>query len=373
MIKELLPDIAFCETDTAAVEASLIAEFERITGRALAPGNPERLFVEAVAYLIAQQRFMIDYAGKMNLVSLSAGNYLDHLGAFLNTARLGKSYARTSLRFSLSASLAWDLAIPAGTRATADGSLFFATDAEVIVPAGQTTVDVPATCVEPGTVGNGLVPGQINRLVDRITYVADVRNLHLTLGGTDPETDERYRSRVRLAPERLSCCGPEGAYRYHAMSVSQDIIDVAVWGPEPGQVRVAPLMKGGAMPTAEIITAVNAAISSERTRPLTDVVQVVPPEAVDYQVAGAFYVRSSYASKAGETQAKVEQALAGYLEWQKAKLGRDITPSELAGRVQAIEGVARVALTAPEYRALDPWQVARETSAALTYGGLSDD
>lgn len=277
MIKELLPDIAFCETDTAAVEASLIAEFERITGRALAPGNPERLFVEAVAYLIAQQRFMIDYAGKMNLVSLSAGNYLDHLGAFLNTARLGKSYARTSLRFSLSASLAWDLAIPAGTRATADGSLFFATDAEVIVPAGQTTVDVPATCVEPGTVGNGLVPGQINRLVDRITYVADVRNLHLTLGGTDPETDERYRSRVRLAPERLSCCGPEGAYRYHAMSVSQDIIDVAVWGPEPGQVRVAPLMKGGAMPTAEIITAVNAAISSERTRPLTDVVQVVPP------------------------------------------------------------------------------------------------
>lgn len=373
MIKELLPDIAFCETDTAKVEAALIAEYERITDRQLYPGNPERLFIEAVAYLISQQRFMIDYAGKMNLVSLSAGNYLDHLGAFLSTARLGMAYAKTSLRFTLSAAIAWDVAIPAGTRASADGKLFFATGEAAVCAAGQTHVDVPATCVEPGTLGNGLVPSQINRLIDRITYVAGVTNLYLTLGGTDAEADERFRGRVQLAPERLSCCGPEGAYRYHAMSVSPDIADVAVWNPEPGQIRVAPLMAGGAAPTAKIITAINAALTPEKIRPMTDGVQVVVPEMAHYSVAATFYVKTSYASVAGEIQAKAAAALAGYLDWQKAKLGRDITPSELVSRVQAIEGVQRVVLTAPDYQALDPWQAAQNITAELTYGGLSDD
>ena len=373
MIRELLPNIAFCETDTASVEAALIADYEAITGRSLYPGNPERLFLEALAYLISQQRFMIDYAGKMNLVSLADGPYLDHLGALLNANRLGSGYAQTMLRFTASGVLAWDLVIPAGTRATADGSLFFATDADAVIPAGQTTVDVPATCLEPGTVGNGLLAGQINRLVDRMTYLAGVANTTLTLGGTDTESDARYRGRVRLAPERLCTCGPGDAYRYHAMSVSQDIIDVAVWCPEPGQVKLAPLCRDGAMPSAALINAVVAAVSAEKTRPLTDLVQVVTPETVTYEVAGAFFVKTSYASQAAGIQAKVQAALQAYLTWQRTKMGRAINPSELVSRVQAIDGVQRVELSQPAYLALDPWKVADHTTAQLTYGGLSND
>ena len=45
----LLPSIAFCETDTAAVEAAVIASYEEITEKSLYPGSPERLFIEAVA------------------------------------------------------------------------------------------------------------------------------------------------------------------------------------------------------------------------------------------------------------------------------------------------------------------------------------
>ena len=372
MIRELLPNIAFCETDTASVEAALIADYEAITGRSLYPGNPERLFVEAVAYLISQQRFMIDYTGKMNLVSLADGPYLDHLGAFMNANRLGSGYAQTVLRFTASGVLAWDLVIPAGTRATADGSLFFATDAEAVITAGQTTVDAPATCQEAGTVGNGLLAGQINRLVDRMTYLAGVANTTLTLGGTDTESDARYRGRVRLAPERFSTCGPTDAYRYHALSVSQEIIDVAVWCPQEGQVKLAPLCRDGAMPSAALINAVASAVNAEKTRPLTDGVQVVTPETVAYSVAGTFYVKSSYASKAGQIQAQVQKALADYLAWQRTKIGRDITPSELVSRIQSIDGVQRVALSEPEYQALAPWKVATHTTAQLTYGGLND-
>jgi hypothetical protein len=60
MVLTALPDIQFCEIDTQAVETSLVSTYETITSRTLYPGNPERLFLEAIAYLIAQQRFLID-------------------------------------------------------------------------------------------------------------------------------------------------------------------------------------------------------------------------------------------------------------------------------------------------------------------------
>jgi phage-related baseplate assembly protein len=368
-----LPTIAFCETDTAAVERAIIADYESVTGVSLYPGDPVRLFLEALAYLISQQRFMIDYAGKMNLVSLSEGGYLDHLGALLNTVRLGSAYAQTILRFTLVEPLDWPTAIAQGTRATADGQMFFATTTEAIIEAGQTTAEVQAQCEMAGAQGNGLLPGQINHLVDSITYISKVENTTLTLGGTNDETDTRLRERVQLAPERLSVCGPEDAYRYWAMSVSQGILDVAVWNPAPGEIKLAPLMAGGQLPTTEIINKVAEAVLAKKRRPLTDVVQVVSPESVGYQVQGAYYILTSYAAKGGAIQAQVQKALKDYLAWQRAKLGRNIRPSELVARVQAIDGIQRVELTEPAYEALDPWQVAMAGEAALTYGGLSDD
>lgn len=368
-----LPDIAFCETNTAAVEAALIADFELITSETLFPGDPKRLFVEALAYLIAQQRFQIDFAGKQNLLSYAGGGYLDHVAALLSTARLGDSPASTTLRFSLAAALAWPLTIPAGIRASSDGSLMFATDSDLLIPTGDVAGEVGATCQLAGTLGNGLVPGQINRLVDSITYVAGVENISLTLGGTDAESDERLRGRVQLAPEAFSTCGPQAAYRYWAMSVSPGIKDVAVWSPEPGQVCLAPLMAGGELPSSEIINLVGAAVLDTKRRPLTDTVSVVPPSPIEFSVAGTYYVRTSSAHLAGSIQAKAANDLAGYVAWQSERLGRDITPSELVGRIQGIDGVQRVELSSPAYQALDPWQIAAAASAELLYGGLSDD
>lgn len=370
---EQLPQVAFCQTDTAAVEAACIALYEEITGRTLYPGNPERLFVEAVAYLIAQQRFLIDYTGKQNLLAYSAGGFLDHLGALLDTARSGSAFASTTLRFSLAGPLTFAVTIPAGTRATADSVLMWATTEETTIAAGETQVEVPAVCGQAGTIGNGLLPGQINRLVDRVTYLAKVSNTRLTLGGTDAETDKRLRGRVQLAPERFSTCGPEDAYRYWAMSVSPAIVDVGVWVPEPGQIRLAPLMTNGEMPSAEILSAVFEAVSAKNRRPYDETVQAVPPTAVNFNAAATYWVRSSYAARAGEIAGKAQKALSDWAAWQKAKLGRAVNPSKLAAAIQGIEGVQRVEITEPIYQALDPWAVAIAGQTALTYGGLSDD
>jgi phage-related baseplate assembly protein len=368
-----LPAIAFCETDSAKVEAAVIAGYEQIAGVSLFPGDPVRLFLEGLAYLIAQQNYVIDYTGKQNLLSHADGGFLEHIGALLNTSRLGSGYAVTSLTFTLGEPLTWAVVIPQGTRATPDGAVYFATDAEASIPPGEMSVTVPATCTEAGAAHNGLLAGQINRLVDRIAYVATVANSVITLGGTDLESDERLRSRIQLAPERLSTCGPYGAYRYWALSVAPDILDVAVWSPEPGSVHLAPLMVGGELPGPEILAKIFEAISSKDRRPMTDTVNVTTPAKMEYSISGTYWIRTSYANRGGQIQAAAAAVLDGFQLWQRSKLGRDILPSELTARIQAIEGVQRVELTEPVYQALDPWQVATCSAASLTYGGLSDD
>ena len=366
-----LPELHFCETDTAAVERRIIEEYERVAGVTLYPGDPVRLFLEGVAYVIAQQRFLIDYAGRMNLLAYAEGDYLDHLGALLATTRLGRQSARTTLRFGLAAPQDFEVVIPQGTRATGDGSLIFATETQAVIPVGQSQAEVGAVCQTPGTAGNGLVPGQVNRLVDRVPYVATVTNTTITLGGTDTESDERLRGRIQLAPERLSTCGPEDAYRWWAMSVSQEIIDVGVWSPQPGEVWLAPLLKGGAEPGSELLGAIAKTINHEKVRPLTDVVKVVPPEKVAYRVEATYWVLHSYADRAGGIQQQAQAEVQAYLAWQQEALGRSIRPSELVARLQGIEGVERVELAEPAYRALEPWQVAQASQVQVRYGGLS--
>lgn len=367
-----LPDIAFTDTDAARVEAEVIQAYEIISGATLYPGDPVRLFLESLAYLIAQQRAVIDYTGKMNLVRLSAGPFLDHLGAFTNTTRLGVSPAKTTLRFSLPGVLAFPVPIPAGTRATPDAALYFATDKLAEIPAGALFVDVAATCTTSGAGGNGLLPGQVNRLADAVQYVAGVINTTVTLGGSDQEGDEKFRERVQLSPERFSTCGPEGAYRYWALTAHQDVTDVAIVNPSPGIVDVYPLLAGGGIPTQDVIQTVGKALLSDKVRPLTDIVRVKPPVEAPYSISLTWYLSEANAGASVQVAEAVTAAVAEFVAWQRAKLGRDVNPTRLSSIIEAA-GAKRVSLGTPVFRALKPEEVAIAASVSVTYGGTEAD
>ncbi len=64
-----LDDISFAETDPATIEREIITLYETLTGRSLAKGDPVRLFLESIALVIIQQRTLIDYTGKQNLLA----------------------------------------------------------------------------------------------------------------------------------------------------------------------------------------------------------------------------------------------------------------------------------------------------------------
>ncbi len=70
--------------------------------------------------------------------------------------------------------------------------------------------------------------------------------------------------------------------------------------------------------------------------------------------------------------AKVEQAVAEYVLWQRSAPGRDINPSRLIAAIQDA-GAKRVELDAPAFQALQPTEIARETDVEITFGGLEDE
>ncbi|MBO8136810.1 MAG: baseplate J/gp47 family protein [Desulfotomaculum sp.] len=365
-----LPNITFAEKSAQQIEADILNRYEELTGKRLAVADPRRKLIQAIVYIITVQRNLIDFSAKQNLLGYSSGDYLDHVGALTNTARLQPTYAKTTVRFHLSVSQ--QQTIPAGTRVTAGDGVFFATTQDVTVDAGQTYVDVEVQCTEAGTVGNGYLPGEINQLVDPIQWVESVENITESEGGADLEDDDAYAERIQQAPESFSVAGPEGAYEYWARTANQSIIDVSVRSPSAGTVEIRPLLEGGEIPGQDILDAVLEACNDRKVRPLTDQVQVLAPEQVSYDITLTYWISTENSSTAATIQQQVNQAVEDYKLWQKSKLGRDIDPSELVYRVKNA-GAKRVEVTSPVYTQVETYQVATEGNVTVTYGGLEDD
>lgn len=366
-----LPSISFVDTDAANIEAAVITMYEAIAGRTIAQGDPVRLFLQSMAAIIIQQRVLIDYSAKQNLLAYAVGDNLDHLGVLVGVPRLTDSAAETTIRFNLSAAQPQVVTIPAGIRGTTGNGVVFQVSNPVTIPIGALYGDVPAACLTTGEAGNGYVPGQINQLVDPLPWVQSITNITESEGGADAEEDDAYRERIRLAPESYSVAGPEGAYRFWVKSASQTITDVSVRSPAPGEVELRPLLVGGELPGAEILELVYDTTTNKAIRPLTDKVTVLAPETVSFDVNLTYYIGQEDATISNDIQTAVTQAVANYVTWQKSKLDRDINPSELIWRVRAA-GASRVEVTAPVYVDLDKYQVAVAQNVAANYGGLTD-
>jgi len=367
-----LPDINFVNADAATVQAAIIAEYESVTERTLAKGDPVRLFLSTISYIIVLLLNNINETGKQNLLAYAKGGNLDHIGALVGCGRLAAAAAVTTIKVTLSAAQVNATIIPAGTRFTAGDGIFFALDSDMIIAAGSTEESGAATCTVTGTVGNDYPIGTISTLVDPVPYVSAVANTTVSEGGADVQNDESFREAIQLTPESFSTAGPTGAYEYHTKQASALISDVSVLSPNPGEVVVRPLLEGGVIPQSELLNLVAAHLNTRTIRPLTDEVSVVAPTAITYDVDITYYIDSENATMAGQIQAAVTAAVDEYIAWQKEKLGRDINPSELI-RLVMEAGAKRVVVTDPTYTTLDKTEVAIADNVTVTLGGLEDE
>lgn len=334
----------FVPDDSQAITQELITAYEAMTGKTLYPGQIERLLIDLIAYRETLVRTAINDTGRQNLVAFSRAPMLDYLGELVGVTRLPAQSARTTVRLTFVDPLASALPIPSGFRVETASGIQFQTTAEVIAAAGSATIDLAVLAVEPGGAGNGYLAGQVNALVDELGVdVASVANLGITSAGADEESDDRLRERIKLAPESFSVAGSRLAYRHHAMSAHQSIVDVAVLSPTPGVVRLYPLTSTG-LPSTAILDAVAAICSHEKVRPLSDTVEVLAPVEAAYTLTAQLTVYRSY--DAATVLANAQAQAAAFVATQSAALGRDIVPSQIVAAL-SVTGVYRVDLVAP--------------------------
>ena len=158
------------------------------------------------------------------------------------------------------------------------------------------------------------------------------------------EADADLRRRVQLSFEGFSTAGPVGAYIFHALGADPDVLDASVASPTPGDVVVTILSRQGDGTAApELITAVDAALSADEIRPLTDNVTVQAATIVNYTVDATLTLYPG--PDAAVVEAAAEAALNTYIAAQQ-RLGRDVTRSGIFAALHQ-PGVQNVALTAP--------------------------
>lgn len=376
---EDFPDVSFIDSYTPQMlEEEMIAWYKEkkkeLTGEpvVLADGDERRLILSACAYFIYHGYQYIDQSGKMGLLKYARKDYLENVGAFKHISRKGAVGANTTIRFQIAAARSVATPIPKGTRMTAGDGVYFETDLYAEIKVGQTYTDVSATCQTAGSAGNEYDVGDINTIVDPVAFIDSAANITKPENGSDIEDDDNLRNRIYIAPATYSTAGPEDAYKALVLEFNPAITDVAITSPSARVVEIMYLLQGGQIPGAESIRGLQEHMSAKNVRPLTDQVKVRAPDTLSCSVNMQYWINQSDAASATAIQKAVTEAVAEYVEWQQAKIGRDINPDELISRVKAA-GAKRVKITSPVYTPVLDTQVATVSGTSINYGGLEDD
>ncbi len=376
------PDIEFVETDTETIISSMIAlyeEMQRAAGRdnyKVRPGSPERVFISWMAAIIVQQRTLINETAKMNVPRYAAKSenedYLDSLAEiFKDTARLPASPASAIFRFHISEPQQQSTIIPAGTRISFDGVIIFATSEVLEIRAGETSGEVEAVCTQPGTVGNGLVAGQVKEVVDLFDHYQKAENITTTSGGAEKEDNASYYERMRDSMESFSTAGPINGYIYWTKTVSSAVLDVAVTSPEACVVDVRVILQDGQEATPAVLKEIEEALNASDIRPLTDIVTVSAPDTVDFSIDVTFYIAQPNRESAAAIEREVRAAVDDFIVWQTSKMGRDINPSYLT-KMMMDAGAKRVEVRQPTFQSVEDIAVGKLQSKTVLNGGLED-
>lgn len=218
------------------------------------------------------------------------------------------------------------------------------------------------------------------------------------------ESDEELRRRILLAPHSFSVAGPERAYAYHAQSASGDVLDAGATSPEsddivelvmgvladhdaagplvaamataldaavwPGTVIVSVLSRtGDGTAPGGTLDAVEAVLTDDEVRPLTDEVIVQSADIVDFVIDAQLWL---YAGPDPDLILQTAQDSLAALLAKARRLGRDIPRSAITAALH-VAGVQRVVLAAPAADVvITPLQAAWATDITLVIAGYDE-
>ncbi|MBO5032153.1 MAG: baseplate J/gp47 family protein [Lachnospiraceae bacterium] len=356
----------------------MIADYEtywkELTGEELTlyPADSRRIMLNVAAGKLYQLAAIINERHKLNFLQYMYGDFTRNWAANFGFKEDGVESAEVTLRFHLAAAQPTDIVIPAGTRATSGDYVFFATDEELIIPAGETYADTSATCTQPGTTGNGYVIGQINVMADPVNLVESVENTTQSIGGHDKYTNQELKELIYNFPSAYSTAGPAECYEQIAKTYSSNIVDTKVITSQEALVQIYILLQNGIVPTMEYCRNVMDFIKKLKTTPDTDKIDVLAPGTVNYEVEATYYISDQQKDIADALKEAIEDAGNEFTFYTRSKIGRAINPNVLVTYANAA-GASRLEIEEPKYKAIRENEVAVCSSIKMTFGGLEKE
>jgi phage-related baseplate assembly protein len=340
----------FIERDPEEIMTVCRDQLEAFLGRPLEDAQVEQLILQFIVYqeILLLNRFNAGMS--QMLYQFSQAPILDYIAGLVAVERLPATSAGCEIRFELVKGHG-DVLIPKGIRvATSDSKVVFKVTEDYPLSPEISDIDIYVFAEIPGKLGNGYSKGDVNKILDPLAFVESVTNTDETSGGSDEETDEQLRERIKLAPSQYGSAGSRQSYLFHAKSASPAIIDVSVSSPTPGQVWIVPLTdKVDVASDAynEILDAVDYACSAENVRPLTDTVVVVAPQRKDYTIKVELKLFENFKKTESDVIAEITTALEKYAQENRKKLGMDIVRSHIS-KICRIDSVYDVKVVEPE-------------------------
>jgi uncharacterized phage protein gp47/JayE len=242
-----------------------------------------------------------------SLVEYAWGVYLDAHGETLNLPRNDEVAATGEVTFSGTNTTIISVGTEVSTtQATADEEpISFLTTEGGVISGGSVTLPVEAA--EPGSSGN-VVGGAINLLLSPVSGVSSITNTEATTGGTNVESDEDYRDRIKLSWSAAQGSGSIADYVRWCLAIPPvgNVRVTPIWN-GPGTVRVTITDTDNNPVSPAVIAEVQDALDPYQADTLLNGIQSGTPATVtvddttNFQISGQVYVGDTLIQYTGKT------------------------------------------------------------------------
>ncbi len=361
--------------DLPAPEVVEVFDFESIKARKLArvieiakskgieyvPSTSDDLMtmIEADSYEEQLLRARINNAVKAGLLAYAKGSDLDNLGATrYGVLRLEGAKPYANFTFELSVALAYDVTLKKGLELSDTKDAMGILLDDVVIAAGTTSgvgVVELQEFVESSTL-------KTETIVTPLPFVATASQDENYHDGANEEDDERYRERIWLSRERKSTAGSKLMYEYFTKSADVRIVDIAIIDDVQGVVKVYLLSSDGAADQV-MVERVNAVLSSQSVRPLTDSVQVSSATVIDATIAADIVLYNM------TYEQNVRDLIQSRIDANTLIFGKELTLPKIYGLLES-EMVKDITLSAPTATiACQANEVIRVSTLTLNFSG----
>jgi len=320
-----------------------------------ADGDNIMLVLRAFSYRELHLRAYFNKLAKAFFLSTASGSDLDNLAETLyGMYRLKGSKPYAKAEFNLTAPLTYDYLIPAGFELTNETGEYFAKLKEdVVIKAGE----ISAVGVLELQKEISYLDVKTEIQVTPLPYV-QVKQLEAFKNGSNPESDEKFKARIRVSFADKSTAGSALTYKSYALKADERIEQVNILSPSAGVVDVVYYS-----PYADEIMQkrIEEMLNADDVRPLTDLVQVKKANEVLFNVEGEIVI------KEGVDGASVYTNAIENLKTLKFRIGEDVSIAKIIHYLM-VDGVIDVNITNPTQNIeIDEYSIAVLNNANISY------